>query len=80
MIDSILAIISLVLGDAPAGAPKGFALALWKPSQRLLSIYFVKLYRYLISYFQAVLGDAPVGAPKGFALALWKPSHACQTI
>ena len=62
------------MGDAPAGAPKGISIALWKP----VKLAFEKGV-YLLGCAmpgRGGRGDAPVGAPKGFPLALWKPSGA----
>ena len=64
---------------APVGAPKGFPLALWKPSGTETGekpIDGSPITRAVVgaSFPPAGKGYAPAGAPKGFPLALWKPS------
>ena len=66
-------------GYAPAGAPKGFPLALWKPSGTEAGENPIGLQVPTCAVVGATIPTrgkryAPTGAPKGFPLALWKPS------
>ena len=77
------------MGFRPHGRPKGFPIALWKPSDASSLIWplthhpkpkglgdFLCVDFSFESMFLCKVGFRPHGRPKGFPIALWKPSKS----